>query len=1400
MRAVLLIALSAGLCSAFPGEAMAQHSGVFVDDSVTAAESLQRVPDLLAAGNAGEVVRVLQKLLDDEGDRLVVAPWDPKVFIPVRARIHDLLRSDPAILNRYRELENARAEKLVEEGRLDDVERSRFLTTAGLNATIRLARRQLEAGRFDGAAITLQQVKAHPDLRGEVAGQAADLATQIVRYTASPAAKDLARSLAETAGRTWTPPAAIPAPARARLKTLEISDDRGPLDPASIASEPLASAPLATFARPAKPSAFRAAAPWAIPAVAGDLVYTNDGVEVAAWDRWTMVPVWKQVVTEDDDESRGFPDATGRDLETRMLEDVSTVTVGSGVVIAATGYAQSNGRRSGDGRIHAFDPATGAPVWTLDLSAAAGSIAEASVRGPILIVGDTAVIAADRFSQGRRLASAMLVGVDCSSGAIRWVRTLANVGLTSIGRLSRPADLPTAIDGVVYHTDSLGVTAAVEAASGRFRWVRQLDSQGSEMAGQYFLRGDTLPWLGLGVVQQGDSILTIEPGVNVLIEVARADGKLISKRALDAGEQTRSIMRVGDFVALIGPFRIDFLRAGDIKDSPQKALAMQPGIGLAGRPQVSGGKLIVPIDDGLLFVDPASPGSPLTRQLPMSGHPVIAEGQLLLGALWDVVSFQSWDAIEPKLAQAIERRPSDFAPAIAYVNIALKAGRPAGIPAVADRLLAAVDQDPTDTDAQDARKVLFDMLRDAVVGVRDGVAGAPTIPLQQIDAMLARLGRAADTPPERAQFMLLSAWAADAQSRTGVAVEALQGVLQDPELSQAVVPSRGILGLATMPGWLAARTQLVELLTKSGYDSYVAFAAQADRERPAAGSPETLEVFARKFPLAEASVGALRQAAEARLTAGQTGVAIDDLGAAIDAAKTIAAASRRPVSPEFGAVSGRLIALLTAAGREGEAFRLVASLEGVPGLTLTDGTQAIDRAGLSGKLRQTLSERARRPLIGERLQPGAQLLQGWRPMPARFDGGAGRATDQVAMYSPSTRQIGLWARRSGDGKLAPLWTRTADARSLPPTTLRVDWDSTLVYWPGEKNPRIECIGVDGKTVWMTDAFDTILPGQPDGEGRRGETPQEGDVGDDDMMVAIEEQTLVLLRRSGGAVAFDLRTGKPRWSRSLGFSRIFDAVGAGGRLVVAGNFEDAQDPRLLFVDLITGESAGGIADAEDKLASRPRWVRAAGSGVIVGFEDCVRGLDPKSRAVRWTIAGSSATGTIECWPLGDRVLILGGDAKPWLIDPNSATPEPIAMETAAGLADMRQARGPEDRPRMVLRGEKGSLIIGTERGLNVLDAGGAIIGRDTLPGGPFMIGFGDGVAYYVNQDAEPDRDGRREVAVWSIELGSAKLVGEQRLGLYDAPSRLAVLDGKLVLTAGPDHNPITLVFDTVQASR
>ncbi|QKK07118.1 MAG: hypothetical protein HND58_02380 [Planctomycetota bacterium] len=68
------------------GPVLAQDNPVFLDDSTLAADVFAGLPGLLASENDSEAVRLLQRLLDEEAERLIASDADPDVLEPVRAR------------------------------------------------------------------------------------------------------------------------------------------------------------------------------------------------------------------------------------------------------------------------------------------------------------------------------------------------------------------------------------------------------------------------------------------------------------------------------------------------------------------------------------------------------------------------------------------------------------------------------------------------------------------------------------------------------------------------------------------------------------------------------------------------------------------------------------------------------------------------------------------------------------------------------------------------------------------------------------------------------------------------------------------------------------------------------------------------------------------------------------------------------------------------------------------------------------------------------------------------------------------------------------------------------------------------------------------------------------------
>ena len=171
MRAAALLGVAFTLGSAVSVPVQAQtNNPVYVDDSPRTATALEGVRDLAASDNLTEAVRVLQSLLDEEGSRVIAASGDADLFIPVRTRIHQELLANPDLLARYQRIEGPNAQRLLEEGRFEEIERAHLMTEAGCEAVLRLSQQLYESARFEAAWLMLRQLDRHGGLAEPLSG------------------------------------------------------------------------------------------------------------------------------------------------------------------------------------------------------------------------------------------------------------------------------------------------------------------------------------------------------------------------------------------------------------------------------------------------------------------------------------------------------------------------------------------------------------------------------------------------------------------------------------------------------------------------------------------------------------------------------------------------------------------------------------------------------------------------------------------------------------------------------------------------------------------------------------------------------------------------------------------------------------------------------------------------------------------------------------------------------------------------------------------------------------------------------------------------------------------------------------------------------------------------------
>ncbi len=1338
---------------------------VFPDVSPLARDGLASVPGLIAAENWPEAIRTLAETLDQHADQVLESPDRPGVFISVRQRVHELLLSRGELLDRYRRVRGPEALAMLEAGDHADVERTMLMTSAGFEAALRVSEEHLRSARFETARLTLMQLVKHPDMHGDRAAQAASVLTRINQYLDRPGLNELVAEWSHAEAPETVP---IEWPASARTRSFDPSLPAGPLEVESLTGVPLRSISFGERAmiHPARSAGMDIVPPaWVFPLAVDDRVYLNDGYRVTAFDRYSLRPHWVSELSQVFD----------IEVQSMRINEPTSLVYAPGLLLGITGVVSDNGERWGDPRLHAIDIETGRRLWSVLPGELDDRLRGAIFRGEPVIEGNRAVVIARRADPSRRAVSVFLVSVSLADGKAQWVRSIASAGSVGFSREIAAGDWLLLHHGVVYMADRIGAVAAVEAGTGRTRWLR-LDTAPPRRSG-----ARVMTWGVQRPIVQDGSIVVLNSDRRRVLWIDQLTGGLVgSMGAPKLNDTPQCLVRVdADTLAVVSHASI-----GLIESDPQRAEASAPRLtgllddqGLTGRPFAINGRLLAPITDAMIVIDPAQPRRRERIELEGAGNVVALESQLLVANDRELRSFLVWDVARDVLQARIEADPLNPDPALTLAELAFRSGRNEAVIGSLDHALNIVGQQADHPLRVRAYDTVLSMLE---IGGSHWVYDSPAARTHRElafdgfelpEALLERLERIATSTQQRVGVLMLTGRLAQAREQAARAVKAYQSIVLDPELSGSVWSSRAL----TIGADREAARRLREVLMKFGTGSYQEYEARAQRELASADGRADPAGVAQRYPVARAAASAWLRDAELRAEAGEKAKELTSLEAG---AQVVAfrAQLADPVEPEIaGELYGRVVSRLVEAGRLAAARRMLDTASEHPAWVLTLDGKPINAAALLDNVGEQLGQRGRLPVVGSTIGTTPQVLEGWRLALPMIGAIETRPDRMVTMIDDRRGVLGVFEARPGpDGAtLERRWERPFDTT---PFVMHVDEQRVLVYTEVEQGRYVELIdALSGQSQWRVGPINKLLR-MPDHPRRRGggvQTALDGWRQPDDLLLAMDTQSLVLAARNGFSMAISLDDGRSLWQAELPMDRVVDLSAADGQVVVVGDKAVGRrrtESRMLVLDTRSGERI----HQSSELGQPYRWAKMTDRGLIlVGVDTGVLAVHTRTGLPAWAAREPVLSETHGAWVLGDRVLVVapGGD----LLLGDAATGQFAGpLKRRASRREMVGLQAWLDRDRVV---------VVSDQGVRIYDTDGRLIASDGLVGLATLLtpAAGDGVALLIERDPIRSASGSLVYRIRLIDTTTGKLLDGKRLNLPEPPAVSTLLDGLVIVS-------------------
>jgi outer membrane protein assembly factor BamB len=1234
---------------------------IYIADSPIANESLIKLPDLIAQSNLTEAARLTDEIITDLGDRLIESET-PGLYIHVRSRINTFVLNNPSLLEAYRTRKTPAAQAWLDQDEWSRVADEAWLTRPGMTASLQRAQVLIESAHFQAGTRILRELLVHPDAAA-LAERAADISNLAARYIPDQSARDLADQWAVRAIREPREHQQISRhdhtdqliPVGSHRWNADRNQQTALLD--GIVPGALQSTPMTVVSelellqgqnQPGLSGANSDPVSWVAPVVSGNQLFTNDGLTISSFDRFTLRPIWRIQNAQTNDGQPGLPNY--RAQLGRNIEDATTLTIVGSDLYAPVGIPRS-GDEAFNSKLIKVDTDTGKTQWSVDISTLDDSLSGASIRGRVLVDEDIVLIGARTNNRRQRLISFSVVGLDSATGELRWVRHVGSAGSLPFQQAGQLAHSPTLFQGTAYWTDHIGLAFAIESATGRLHWARSLPPPDlyARFRRPFFSTNTPV------VTEYG--MFTLSTDGTEIFQLDLATGRTIAKRAAQPTGEVFYLLRLRDHLASVSQYRVHFYPLERFENAAGSRSSIIGGTkGIRGRVFVNGDELIVPTDTGIDVINTNQPQRQSHIDLDAVGNVVVLDGQILVADVANVSSFLSWKTASKLLASRIDQDPNA---AITLAELAYRSNRTKETLDHVERARNVISGLPIDQ-RRTLNNQLFDVVLDMVEPNRvqsiDTQSTKPTTqasPTTDQFVLLNHLGQLARSHKQVVAQRMALGTLNNLAGKPTEAISAYQDILDQPILGASMWEGSGI---AVRAG-LESTRRIGDLLNTLGFAPYKQFDRLAITELALieqSTNPDDFEQLAKRYPFSTITPNLWLNIAKIKSAQEESSASISAAIEGIDSARSASKLKVKIDQSTVDALAEYAITGMVDTNRikDAETFSS-ALLRDFPRLTLRIDGQVITHDQIKLRAQST----SQLPALGSVFIRDDQplLLTGSPITPnTRIDQGG------VVMYAP---QLGrLEYARAGRGVFETIWSRSSKTNETP----IIPWQDevrTLIYWPeGTSNNdsgTLEAIETTtGKTIWsinnvrvkIADKSKRIADHIARVEGIFN-APVQGPVPLNQVIVVTDGHTIVVADRIGRAMGVDLFTGKQLWKKDLPLNRVHDLDLGSGVLGLCGiNVVDPDqqgDGTTSSIVVSVDPRSGQTIQVIDGFGQLPRWVRASSNAnLYVATSQRIVAINTKEGAVDWVLKDNNLQESNAGWISNDQLLVLNDQSQIW----------------------------------------------------------------------------------------------------------------------------------------------------------